>query len=32
VIDLTGEEPKVVREGVVSAQEALKRLAGVAAE
>jgi L-threonylcarbamoyladenylate synthase len=32
VIDLTGAEPKVVREGVVSAQEALKRLAGVVAE
>jgi len=32
VIDLTGEEPKVVREGVVAADEVLKRLAGMVAE
>jgi L-threonylcarbamoyladenylate synthase len=32
VIDLTGEEPQVLREGALSAQEALGRLAGLAAE
>ena len=32
VIDLTGEEPRVLREGALSAQEALGRLAGLAAE
>ena len=32
VIDLTGDEPKVVREGAVSAREALARLAGLVAE
>jgi tRNA A37 threonylcarbamoyladenosine synthetase subunit TsaC/SUA5/YrdC len=32
VIDLTGDEPKVMREGAVLAQEVLGRLAGLAAE
>jgi tRNA A37 threonylcarbamoyladenosine synthetase subunit TsaC/SUA5/YrdC len=32
VIDLTGKEPQVLREGALSAQEALGRLAGLAAE
>jgi len=32
VIDLTGDEPKVMREGAIPAQEVLGRLAGLAAE
>jgi L-threonylcarbamoyladenylate synthase len=32
VIDLTGDEPTVLREGAVSAEEALERLAGLVAE
>jgi L-threonylcarbamoyladenylate synthase len=32
VIDLTGDEPEVVREGSVSAREILERLTGLAAE
>jgi L-threonylcarbamoyladenylate synthase len=32
VIDLTGEEPKVLREGAVSEGEALERVAGLVAE
>jgi L-threonylcarbamoyladenylate synthase len=32
VIDLTGDEPRVLREGAVSAEEALERLAGLVAE
>jgi L-threonylcarbamoyladenylate synthase len=31
VLDLTGEEPRVVREGAVPAQEALERILGVTA-
>ena len=32
VIDLTGDEPKILREGAVSADEALGRVAGLAAK
>lgn len=32
VIDLTGEEPRVLREGAVSGEEALERLAGLVSE
>jgi len=32
VIDLTGDEPSVLREGAVSAEEALERVAGLVAE
>jgi L-threonylcarbamoyladenylate synthase len=32
VIDLTGEEPRIIREGAVPANEALGRIAGLAAE
>jgi L-threonylcarbamoyladenylate synthase len=32
VIDITGDEPKVLREGAVPAEEALGRVAGLAAE
>jgi len=32
VIDLAGDEPRVLREGAVSAEEALERLAGLVAE
>lgn len=32
VIDLTGDEPKVLREGAVPAEEALERVAGLMAE
>jgi len=32
VIDLTGDEPELLREGAVTAEEALKRVAGLVAE
>jgi tRNA A37 threonylcarbamoyladenosine synthetase subunit TsaC/SUA5/YrdC len=32
VIDLTGDEPQVLREGAVSAAEALERVASLVAE
>jgi L-threonylcarbamoyladenylate synthase len=32
VIDLTGDEPRMLREGAVSAAEALERVTGLVAE